>query len=286
MIVGIIYKYTSPSGKIYIGQTTNEAHRRATWFCEKYRYAGAAINRARAKYGPENFTYEVLHKKHYFTPEEATFDLDMWESYYIGYYDSYKNGYNNTFGGSATRGAKMSEQTKEKLRAINTGRKFSKEHNQRLSNALKGKKHSEAARMSSRQKRRTSGLTRAVGQYDENRHLVRVWANAMEAAENLHIIDRNIYRACNSLGLYKGYYWRNCEGQQVCPPKPKKKITGNYPTKKVVQKDLQGNTINVYESVTQAYKSVGALNNISLSRCLHGKQHTAYGFKWELLNCA
>lgn len=28
MIIGIIYKYTSPSGKSYIGQTTNEEYRR------------------------------------------------------------------------------------------------------------------------------------------------------------------------------------------------------------------------------------------------------------------
>nr|DAW71716.1 MAG TPA: intron associated endonuclease [Crassvirales sp.] len=32
MIIGIIYKYTSPSGKSYIGQTTNEEYRRRMWF--------------------------------------------------------------------------------------------------------------------------------------------------------------------------------------------------------------------------------------------------------------
>ena len=30
MIEGIIYKYTSPSGKVYIGQTIDEQNRRAT----------------------------------------------------------------------------------------------------------------------------------------------------------------------------------------------------------------------------------------------------------------
>lgn len=28
MVTGVIYKYTSPSGKVYIGQTTNELYRR------------------------------------------------------------------------------------------------------------------------------------------------------------------------------------------------------------------------------------------------------------------
>ena len=31
MIRGIIYKYTSPSGKVYIGQTINEKDRRNTF---------------------------------------------------------------------------------------------------------------------------------------------------------------------------------------------------------------------------------------------------------------
>lgn len=32
---GIIYKYTSPSGKVYIGQTTKEHQRRNTFLNEK-----------------------------------------------------------------------------------------------------------------------------------------------------------------------------------------------------------------------------------------------------------
>lgn len=55
---GIIYKYTSPSGKVYIGQTRSESTRRAKWFNDKAPYAGPKINAARLKYGPTNFKYE------------------------------------------------------------------------------------------------------------------------------------------------------------------------------------------------------------------------------------
>lgn len=34
MFVGIIYKYTSPSGKVYIGQTRNEQSRRQRWLAQ------------------------------------------------------------------------------------------------------------------------------------------------------------------------------------------------------------------------------------------------------------
>lgn len=60
---GIIYKYTSPSGKVYIGQTRCERTRRSRWFNINKPYAGPKINAARSKYGPTNFKYEVLLEK-------------------------------------------------------------------------------------------------------------------------------------------------------------------------------------------------------------------------------
>ena len=90
MIEGIIYRYISPSGKSYIGQTTNEVYRRRMWF-GKGRYTGgrSKIDRARNQYSGI---------------EAATLDLNKWETYYIGYYDTYKNGYNSTLGGDGSRG--------------------------------------------------------------------------------------------------------------------------------------------------------------------------------------
>lgn len=57
MITGIIYKYTSPSNKIYVGKTINESERKHA-FLTKERYAGIKIDNARAKYGPKNFKYD------------------------------------------------------------------------------------------------------------------------------------------------------------------------------------------------------------------------------------
>lgn len=94
MIKGIVYKYTSPDGTVYIGQTINECHRRGLFFLAK-QYGGAKIDEARKKFGPENFIYERLHIKEYNTKEQAQKDLDKIESYYIGYYDSVNHGYNS-----------------------------------------------------------------------------------------------------------------------------------------------------------------------------------------------
>lgn len=68
MIEEIIYRYISPSGKSYIRQTTNEVYRRRMWL-GKSRYTGG---RARKKYGPENFMYEVLLRNQYSGIEAAS----------------------------------------------------------------------------------------------------------------------------------------------------------------------------------------------------------------------
>lgn len=99
MIRGIIYKYTSPSGKVYIGQTINEKDRRKHFLIQKLSYGGIKIDTARAKYNPENFKYEILETRFYMTKKAAAKELDILESYYIGLYDSYKYGYNMTLGG-------------------------------------------------------------------------------------------------------------------------------------------------------------------------------------------
>lgn len=271
MVEGIIYKYTSPSGKSYIGQTTNERHRINTWKCIKYRYAGPKINRARAKYGPNQFTYEVLHKKYYFTKEQATQDLDMWEIYYIGYYDTYRNGYNSTIGGLSNRGIKKSKQSIEKVRRANLGRKKSLEEIYKLRKALTGKKHSLAASASSKNKRRSSGRLRVIYQFNLNGQLIQSWRCASEAAELINISVSNILRAVKTLGRYKGFYWRD---SNVFVPKIIKTSS-----KTVYQKSLDGNIIATYNSIREASESINKLPTL-ISRCLNGKRQSAYGFIW------
>ena len=107
MIKGIIYKYTSPDGKVYIGQTINEInrkfqHRSACWKKDTHFY------RAIRKYGIESFTYEIVFKCSSKNTKRLQFILDLMEIYFIKKYDSYNNGYNSTKGGTNRADSKKS----------------------------------------------------------------------------------------------------------------------------------------------------------------------------------
>lgn len=109
--IGVIYKYTSPSGKCYIGQTINELSRKTKHKSETIK-AKTKFGNALRKYGFDNFTYEVLIK---FKPHPDKLKikrvLDKLEKRYILLYDSMNNGYNLNKGGEGNIGYAHSPET-------------------------------------------------------------------------------------------------------------------------------------------------------------------------------
>lgn len=123
---GIIYKFTSPSGKVYIGQTTdkyrNTQHRHTAYNRKSTRPFYKAIR----KYGFENFKYEILKEIECNTKEELNNKLDSLEIYYIALHNATdeKYGYNLCNGGRTNRGYHHSEEYKETLSKKLKGRKM------------------------------------------------------------------------------------------------------------------------------------------------------------------
>ena len=97
---GIIYKYTSPSGKCYIGQTIHENIRKAQHKqAAKDKHTTHPFYKAIQKYGWDNITYEVLVRFECNNRQLLFKILDHFEIFYITKYNSYKCGYNQTEGG-------------------------------------------------------------------------------------------------------------------------------------------------------------------------------------------
>ena len=202
MIEGVIYRYKSPSGKYYIGQTINEERRRRCFLYDRY-YGGSKIDRARRKYGPENFEYTVLIKITGDNTDEVKQYLDTLEIGFIKMYDSVKNGYNITAGGegcvgfhhteeskrkiseshkgktSNRKGCHLSEETRRKIgeskkgNRYMLGHKLSLETRQKLSESLKGRKTwNKGIPMSDEQKKKLSDAHKGKPAPIKGRHKV------------------------------------------------------------------------------------------------------------------
>ena len=85
---GFIYKYTSPSGKSYVGQTVQTLLGRAKTYSGKGYRKCSLFYKAILKYGFENFQVKILDE----VPIE---ELDCAEAFWIEYSNSMRpNGYN------------------------------------------------------------------------------------------------------------------------------------------------------------------------------------------------
>ena len=148
-IKGYIYKITNPSGKVYIGQTTNLTVRKS-----KYRNLNCKgqtrLYKSLLKYGWEGHIFEVLD-----IIDVVSRDiLNNLETRYIIEYDSFNKGLNCTKGGQGMLGVVHTKETRLKMRNAQLGRKDSKETIDKRTKSNKGKRRSSEFRESKRAARK------------------------------------------------------------------------------------------------------------------------------------
>lgn len=158
MLKGIIYKYTSPSEKVYIGQTYNEKCRKQNFKCLSSSYGSPKIDNARRKYGPENFQYEILFSIETEDKELLMNELNSKEQYFIEQFDSINNGYNVLRGGSVYHEYIYSKEDREKIGAV---------------------------------------FAKPIIQYDLEGNVIAKWPSASEAGRVLGIQSALISKCCN-----------------------------------------------------------------------------------------
>ena len=153
---GALYKLTFPNGKSYIGITKYSIEHRIKIHIRSSRSGRKlAIYNAIRKYGEDSFQVQVLAMAH---PD----DLPQLEIDAIRKHDTFGiNGYNMTAGGEGTLGRSfavsektkakiskttkgrignpVSDETKQKLRAVNIGKKHTEESKKKRSVSLMGK---------------------------------------------------------------------------------------------------------------------------------------------------
>ena len=150
-----IYKITSPTGKIYIGQSWNIKRR-----VENYKSGRAKgqpyLHNSLVKYGKSSHKLEIVHKLEETTTQE---ELNYWETFYWQKYkdeglellnvkEPGSNGKHSeeTKGKMSEAARNMSEETKRKISEALKGKIHSEEHKRKIGEASKGRSHSEEAK--------------------------------------------------------------------------------------------------------------------------------------------
>lgn len=229
MKTGVIYKITSPTGKIYIGKAVNFTARYNTY--RNYLAKGQpALHNSFLGHGFDAHLFEIL--------ETASIEkLEELEINYIEKYKSFvkdnKDGLNLTRGGGGCLGRKDSKETKEKRALSNTGNKRSEETRKRMSLAAKGKPKNFTPEELEKRKKRFIGNTINLGrkqspelaakriatmeskgiifQLNNMGEIIKEWPyNYTLIAKNIGCDKTTIRKSVLSNGTkeLKGYYWK------------------------------------------------------------------------------
>lgn len=249
MYKGIIYKYTSPSGKVYIGQTTRELKRRKEFLDILKPYGGDKINNARIKYDPDNFEYEIIFRVESLIESEIKDILNQKEKQYIILFDSFYNGYNSNEGGGSGNYIRSEESCKKLSESVTN---YYTTHK--------------------------SSVAKEVLQFDMSGNFIQEFESARSAAKSLNKEGNTITNVCNGKRNHAhGYIWKYKREFNEVPSKIEIKTPKNS-TIPVIQYSLDGEYIQEWNTLTEAANSLGfSVSNFG-TYCNGKNNHEYKGF--------
>lgn len=304
----IIYKHTSPIGKVYIGQTSqNNLIRRWRNGGKGYfskdsegNYQQKLMTEAINKYSWSEWKHEIIDTCD--TLEEAN-NLEM---YYIKLYKSnnLEFGYNMTSGGKGHLGQPMSQKTKDKLsKAIKDKFKNDPEYKERVRIAHLGipmHKNTRKALLEANIGREFSDETKLkigkangkiVLQFDLSGKFLKEYYSASEAARDINMTSASVTNQCNNitrkcgkyLFLYKEDFEKNPnlikEKVEQLKVQLTEKGTLKHQGKPIIQLSKTGEFIMEFNSTKEASEKLN-ISITSINNCLCGRSKSAGKFKW------
>lgn len=249
--MGYIYKITNKiNNKAYIGQTRFTIEIRWAKHLKDSKIEKIKerpLYRAFNKYGIENFIIEKL--------EECSNEyLNEREIFYISLFNSFKEGYNLTNGGEGSSTINKSliiQLYTIEERSIHEISQITGYARSSISNCLK-----------------SNNILIRQNVLDEQK-IILMYLNGM-----------SIYQITKETGHSKGSISALLKRNNIT-------IVNKREKKPVVQKDLSGNIINIFESVHAAQREMqkqgksSTSNLTNILKCLNNKLETLYGFRWE-----
>ncbi len=289
-----IYKITNQiNNKVYVGQSINiykrwsEHKAQHIWNNPNYHGYNYPLYRAFRKYGLDNFIFEVI--------EECDNDeLNAREIYWIQYYDSCNNGYNQTIGGGGNSiklipiykydlfGRYLEEYPSIGIAASKNNNSYNNildclEHR-------KGTYQTKGFQWSYEKKQEIGPVPtwNPVVCFDLDGNRIAEYPNYQMAIDATHEDFRTIVSCCtthkNSSHRYQWRYWNEVKEltkiETVLPYTDKKQV---------IQYNLKGEQIAIYNSLTEAEQLTGILLS-NISTVCHGKAKSAGGYIWRFID--
>lgn len=268
-----VYKHTAPSGKIYIGITSQKVKHRwnnGNGYCNNIYFT-----RAVKKYGWENFNHEIL-----FTGLSKK-EAGRIEQYLIEKYDCIMpKGYNKSKGGDyGALGIHHSEETKKKISEALSGK------NHYLYGKHRSKKTKEKLRQAHLGKRLSEETKRKIGESSKGRKHTKEdlkkmseWQIGKKLSEET---KRKISESHKGKRLSEETRRKISESNKGkhLSPETRKKISESHKGK-TVKAIICIETGTLYSSVTEAAKSIGIAKS-NISAAARGLQKTSGGYHWK-----
>lgn len=258
-VIGIIYRYESPSGKYYIGQTIDEKRRKVTHKRLASKGVDLPFYKAIRKYGFENFEYTILFTFQSEDRERVKVVLNALEKYYIS---KYKRGgkilYNVTDGGDGIIGDKVTD----KIIAYWNGK--SEQEMKDWSDKISFSK------------------SKPVLQFNLDGTFVKEYTNIYRSeVENPQEIMRCVRGEIYTSGGYIWKYKDSCKDLLTKEGNLKKRYIklgkSGPPKKPILQYSKEGEFIREWPSASD----VQFVNRKSIVECLSGRNKTDGGFVWK-----
>jgi group I intron endonuclease len=244
-----IYKWVSPTGRIYVGQSTNIKQRKE-WYSSNgiFNASMPKLKRSFEKYGIENHLFEIIE---YCSIEK----LNEREIYWGLFYNTLESGLNCKLG---EQNCVFSEETKNKMSIAKKNKPLSIEH----------------------QLNREKSLQKYWNMKKEEKE-------KLDKVEKIKYIPTKEHRE-NLSKAKKGKSIHTEQSKQKLSEVGKlrdmnKVSQAGVEARKtpILQFDLFGNFIKEYHSASDAEMELKEKKGDNIRSCIRGEQKTAYGFLWK-----
>ena len=194
--------------------------------------------------------------------------------------------------GDAHRGRIISDEQKEFLREINTGKQASEETKRKMSESQKNRvRDPKVGRRISDAKEK-----KAVVQLSLSNEVIQIFTSVSSAAREYGIASGSICKCCQkelrSAGGFIWIYEDEVDISHLTFPSSERKaalieegirIGQAKQRKKVMQLTVEGELVRIWDSLTQAAKENG-MDVSSICQCCKGKIKTSGGYMWRYVD--